>query len=146
MPAWPTSTSCLRSPTEPTHGATAFLVEPSRPGFSVRGEHKLGIKESPTGSPLLEDFRVPWKTWSARSGAGWGSPRDDSNAPVLVPRRKRSESHSARGVQVFASDNAMKVAVEAVQVLGGSGYVTDYRIYEGTKRDSAPHHRTPARQ
>lgn len=46
--------------------------------------------------------------------------------------------------KLFASDNAMKVAVEAVQVLGGYGYVQDYpvermmrdakitQIYEGT--------------
>ena len=46
--------------------------------------------------------------------------------------------------KLFASDNAMKVTVEAVQVLGGYGYVTEYpvermmrdakitQIYEGT--------------
>ncbi len=46
--------------------------------------------------------------------------------------------------KLFASDNAMRVTVEAVQVLGGYGYVTDYpvermmrdakitQIYEGT--------------
>ena len=46
--------------------------------------------------------------------------------------------------KLFASDNAMKVTIEAVQVLGGYGYVTDYpvermmrdakitQIYEGT--------------
>jgi alkylation response protein AidB-like acyl-CoA dehydrogenase len=46
--------------------------------------------------------------------------------------------------KLFASDNAMKVTVEAVQVLGGYGYVNDYpvermmrdakitQIYEGT--------------
>ena len=46
--------------------------------------------------------------------------------------------------KLFASDNAMKVTVDAVQVLGGYGYVTEYpvermmrdakitQIYEGT--------------
>jgi alkylation response protein AidB-like acyl-CoA dehydrogenase len=46
--------------------------------------------------------------------------------------------------KVFASDNAMRVTVEAVQVLGGFGYVSEYpvermmrdakitQIYEGT--------------
>jgi alkylation response protein AidB-like acyl-CoA dehydrogenase len=39
---------------------TAFVVEADRPGFSIGGyEHKLGIKGSPTGSPVLEDVRVP---------------------------------------------------------------------------------------
>ena len=30
--------------------------------------------------------------------------------------------------KVFASDNAMKVTIEAVQVLGGFGYVNDYPV------------------
>ncbi|HEX8976996.1 MAG TPA: acyl-CoA dehydrogenase family protein, partial [Solirubrobacteraceae bacterium] len=40
--------------------ATAFVVEADRPGFSIGGyEHKLGIKGSPTGSPVLDNVRVP---------------------------------------------------------------------------------------
>src|SRR4051794_21908054 len=36
--------------------STAFIVEKDRPGFSIANlEHKLGIKGSPTGSPVLED-------------------------------------------------------------------------------------------
>ncbi len=39
---------------------TAFIVEKDREGFSIGGyEHKMGIKGSPTGSPVLEDVRVP---------------------------------------------------------------------------------------
>src|SRR5919112_4434239 len=39
---------------------TAFVVEKDRPGFSIgKLEHKLGIKGSPTGSPVLEDVRIP---------------------------------------------------------------------------------------
>jgi acyl-CoA dehydrogenase len=46
--------------------------------------------------------------------------------------------------KLFASDNAMRVCVEAVQILGGYGYVNEYpvermlrdakitQIYEGT--------------
>jgi butyryl-CoA dehydrogenase len=48
--------------------------------------------------------------------------------------------------KVFASDTAMKVTVDAVQVCGGSGYMKDYpvekmmrdakilQIYEGTNQ------------
>ena len=55
--------------------------------------------------------------------------------------------------KLFASDNAMKVTVEAVQVLGGSGYVNDYpvermlrdakitQIYEGTNEIQRMVHR-----
>src|SRR6476619_2678064 len=39
---------------------TAFVVEKDRPGFSVgKLEKKMGIKGSPTGSPVFEDVRVP---------------------------------------------------------------------------------------
>ena len=39
---------------------TAFVVESDREGFSWGPlEHKLGIKGSPTGSPVLQDVRVP---------------------------------------------------------------------------------------
>src|SRR6478609_7913457 len=39
---------------------SAFIVEKDREGFSIGGlEHKLGIKGSPTGSPVYEDVRVP---------------------------------------------------------------------------------------
>src|SRR6187431_1785504 len=49
--------------TDPDAGRiTAFVVESDRPGFSIGGlEHKLGIKGSPTGSPVFEDVRVPPK-------------------------------------------------------------------------------------
>jgi alkylation response protein AidB-like acyl-CoA dehydrogenase len=40
--------------------SSAFLVEADRVRFSIGNvEHKLGIKGSPTGSPVLEDVRVP---------------------------------------------------------------------------------------
>src|SRR4051794_12726345 len=43
-----------------SRGITAFVVEADRPGFSVpKLEHKLGIRGSPTGQPVLEGVRVP---------------------------------------------------------------------------------------
>src|SRR5437667_356034 len=39
---------------------SAFVVEKDTPGFSIgKLEHKLGIKGSPTGSPVFEAVRVP---------------------------------------------------------------------------------------
>ena len=55
-----------------------------------------------------------------------------------------SRFNSGTGSKLFASDTAMAVTVEAVQVLGGYGYVSEYpvermmrdakitQIYEGT--------------
>jgi alkylation response protein AidB-like acyl-CoA dehydrogenase len=185
---------------------TAFMVEADRPGFSIGNlEHKLGIRGSPTGSPVLEDVRVPAENVIGEVGRGLGvalgtlertrlgaaaqavgiaqaqpttrtrTPRSASrsasrstnsrgsrsSSPTWRParrppascctRRARSSTVARPGVgkytsmaNLFASDNAMRVTVEAVPVLGGYGYVNDYplermmrdakitQIYEGT--------------
>jgi alkylation response protein AidB-like acyl-CoA dehydrogenase len=188
--------------------ATAFVVEADRPGFSVGGyEHKLGIKGSPTGSPVLEDVRVPAENVIGEVGRGMrvalstlertrlgagaqavGIAQGATDYAVHYAKERIAFSKpllDLQGIQfkladmqigtaaarellykacsladeapappdlgmwtsmakVFASDNAMKVTVEAVQVLGGYGYVNDYpvermmrdakitQIYEGT--------------
>jgi alkylation response protein AidB-like acyl-CoA dehydrogenase len=186
--------------------STAFIVESDRPGFSVgKLEHKLGIKGSPTGSPVFEDVRVPdanrvgaeGKGLSValgtlertRLGAGaqavgiaqgaidyavayakervaFGKPIVELPALQAKLADMQTKTAAARELlykacamadrndpnlamyssmaKLFASDAAMEVTVEAVQVLGGYGYVTEYpvermmrdakitQIYEGT--------------
>src|SRR3954449_7890365 len=52
---------------------SAFVVEKDRPGFSIgKLEHKLGIKGSPTGSPVFEDVRVPAENMIGAEGKGLG--------------------------------------------------------------------------
>ncbi|HEY7965788.1 MAG TPA: acyl-CoA dehydrogenase family protein [Solirubrobacteraceae bacterium] len=187
---------------------TAFLVEADRPGFSVAGyEHKLGIRGSPTGSPRLEDVRVPPENVIGEVGRGMrvalgtlersrlgaaaqavGIAQGATDHAVAYARERIAFGQpiiELQGIQfkladmatgtaaarallyeaceladrepppadlgaftsmakLFASDNAMRVTVEAIQVLGGSGYVNDYplermmrdakitQIYEGT--------------
>ena len=188
--------------------ATAFLVEADRQGFSIGSyEHKLGIRGSPTGSPVLEDVRVPAENVigevgrgmrvalgtleRSRLGAaaqavgiaqgaldyavGYARERLVAGRPIIELQgiqfkladmqtgtaAARELLHKAcvladadprppdlgmwtSMAKLFASDNAMRVTVEAVQVLGGYGYVNDYpvermmrdakitQIYEGT--------------
>jgi alkylation response protein AidB-like acyl-CoA dehydrogenase len=186
--------------------STAFIVEKDRPGFSVgKLEHKLGIKGSPTGSPVFEDVRIPdanrigaeGKGLSValatlertRLGAGaqavgiaqgaidyarayakeriaFGKPIIELPALQAKLADMQTRTAAARELlykacamadrneaelglwtsmaKLFASDTAMYVTVEAVQVLGGYGYVTEYpverymrdakitQIYEGT--------------
>src|SRR3954462_8141805 len=186
--------------------STAFIVEKDRPGFSVgKLEHKLGIKGSPTGSPVFEDVRIPdanrlgaeGKGLSValatlertRLGAGaqavgiaqgaidyavsyakeriaFGKPNIELPALQAKLADMQTKTAAARELlykacamadrndadlgmyssmaKLFASDTAMEVTVEAVQVLGGYGYVTEYpvermmrdakitQIYEGT--------------
>ncbi len=187
---------------------TAFIVEADRPGFSIGGyEHKLGIKGSPTGSPVFEDVRVPQENVIGEIGrgmrvalgtlertrlgaaaqavgiaqgaidyaVGYAKERIAFDQPIIALQGMQFKladmqigTAAARELlyracsladqqpppadlgmwtsmaKVFASDNAMRVTVEAVQTLGGYGYVNDYpvermlrdakitQIYEGT--------------
>jgi alkylation response protein AidB-like acyl-CoA dehydrogenase len=187
---------------------TAFVVEADRPGFSIGGyEHKLGIKGSPTGSPVFDGVRVPHENVIGEVGRGmrvalgtlertrlgaaaqalgiaqgaidyavsYAKQRVAFDKPIIELQgiqfkladmqtgtaaarellyracalADRSPAPADLGMwtsmaKLFASDNAMRVTVEAVQVLGGYGYVNDYpvermmrdakitQIYEGT--------------
>jgi alkylation response protein AidB-like acyl-CoA dehydrogenase len=187
---------------------SAFVVEKDRPGLSIgKLEHKLGIKGSPTGSPVFEDVRVPhenligaegkglgvalatlertrlgaaaqavgiaqgatdYATHYARERVAFGKPILDLQAIQFKLADMETGTAAARELlykacamadrtpppatlgkytsmaKLFASDNAMRVTVEAVQVLGGYGYVKEYpverymrdakitQIYEGT--------------
>src|SRR3954447_24913588 len=185
---------------------SAFIVEKEREGFSVGGlEHKLGIKGSPTGSPVYEDVRVPAANMIGAEGKGmgvahgtlqrtrlgaaaqavgiaqgatdyatdyakeriaFGKPIIDLQGIQFMLADMQTKTAAARELlykacamadrddpqlalyssmaKLFASDAAMDVTVEAVQVLGGYGYVTEYpvermmrdakitQIYEGT--------------
>jgi acyl-CoA dehydrogenase len=185
---------------------TAFVVESDRPGVSVgKLEHKLGIKGSPTGSPVFQDVRVPAENVIGEVGRGLAvalatlqrtrlgagaqavgiaqGATDYANAYAAQRLVDGQPINALQGIQfkladmetataaarellykacvlsdagdplaakyssmakLFASDNAMKVTVEAVQVLGGYGYVNEYpvermmrdakitQIYEGT--------------
>jgi acyl-CoA dehydrogenase len=186
--------------------STAFIVESDRPGFSIgKLEHKLGIKGSPTGSPIMEDVRLPDANRVGAEGKGltvalatldrtrlgvaaqavgiaqgaidyavgyakerivFGKPLIELPALQAKLADMQTKTSAARELlykacamadrsdpnlsmhsamaKLFASDTAMDVTVEAVQVLGGYGYVNEYpvermmrdakitQIYEGT--------------
>jgi alkylation response protein AidB-like acyl-CoA dehydrogenase len=188
------------------HGITAFVVEADRPGFSVgKLEHKLGIRASPTGSPVFDNVRVPAANVIGQVGEGFkvamstldhsrlgvaaqalGIAQGATDYAAAYARERRAfgqpinafqaiqfkladmETKCAAGrellyqaccraergdaelgkysamAKLFCSDTAMEVTVEAVQILGGYGYVNDYpvermmrdakitQIYEGT--------------
>ena len=185
---------------------SAFVVDKDAPGFSVpKLEHKIGIKGSPTGQPVLEDVRVPadamigdegrgmavalstlertrlgagaqavgiaqgatdYATQYAKERVSFGKPIIEHQAIAFKLADMQTKTAAARELlykacamadrndpllaryssmaKLFASDAAMEVTVDAVQVLGGFGYVTEYpvermmrdakitQIYEGT--------------
>jgi alkylation response protein AidB-like acyl-CoA dehydrogenase len=185
---------------------SAFVVEKDREGFSVgKLEHKLGIKGSPTGSPVFDDVRVPDENLIGTEGKGlsialatlertrlgaaaqavgiaqgatdyanayakeriaFGKPINELQgiqfkladmetrtaaarellykACAMADRGEAGLGKYSSMAKLFASDTAMWVTVEAIQVLGGYGYVSEYpvermmrdakitQIYEGT--------------
>ena len=185
---------------------SAFVVEADRPGLSIgRLEHKLGIRGSPTGSPVFADVRVPAENLIGEEARGmrvalatlertrlgaaaqavgiaqgatdhanayaaeriaFGAPIADLQGIQFKLADMETRTAAARELlykacaladrgepglgkwtsmaKLFASDTAMAVTVEAVQVLGGYGYVSEYpverymrdakitQIYEGT--------------
>jgi alkylation response protein AidB-like acyl-CoA dehydrogenase len=187
-------------------GITCFVVEKDTPGFSIGNlEHKLGIRGSPTGSPVFQDCRVPAENVIGNVGDGFrvamatldrsrlgiaaqalgiaegaaeyaksyarerktfGKPIAEHQAiqfkiadmetgnaagrallyqaAAKVDREEPDMGKYSAMAKLFNSDHAMHTAVEAVQVLGGYGYVTEYpvermlrdakitQIYEGT--------------
>jgi alkylation response protein AidB-like acyl-CoA dehydrogenase len=189
-----------------TRRLSAFVVEADRPGVSIgKLEHKLGIKGSPTGSPVFDGVRIPQENLIGTEGKGlsialgtldhsrlgvaaqavglaqgatdhavaYARERQQFGQPIAsfqglqfkladmetrtaaarellykacakVDRHEPDMGKYSAMAKLFASDTAMDVTVEAVQVLGGYGYVTDYpverymrdakitQIYEGT--------------
>src|SRR3954462_6056948 len=176
---------------------SAFIVEKEREGFSIGGlEHKLGIKGSPTGSPVYEDVRVPAENLIGAEGKGmgvalgtlqrtrlgaaaqavgiaqgaidyateyakeriaFGKPIIDLQGIQFKLADMQTKTAAARELlykacamadrddpqlaiyssmaKLFASDVAMEVTIEAIQVLGGYGYVSEYPV-ERMMRDA----------
>ncbi|MGO9751619.1 MAG: acyl-CoA dehydrogenase family protein [Solirubrobacteraceae bacterium] len=187
-------------------GITAFVVESQREGFSIGNlEHKLGIRGSPTGQPVLDGVRVPDANVIGEVGKGFkvamgtldrsrlgvasqalGIAQGATDYAAAYARERKQfgkpisafqaiqikladmETHCAAGrellyqaaakvdrddpdigkysamAKLFCSDVAMSATIEAIQILGGYGYVKDYpvermmrdakitQIYEGT--------------
>jgi alkylation response protein AidB-like acyl-CoA dehydrogenase len=189
-------------------GVTAFLVEPTFPGFAVgKLERKMGIRGSPTVALHLEDCEVPVENRLGAEGeglrvalgaldrsrpavgaqavgiaqaaldaaVGYARERQQFGQPIaafqgiqfmladmamqvhasrlmvhhaatLVDRGVPATSLESSMAKCFASDAAMKVTIDAVQIFGGYGYTREYpverfmrdakitQIYEGTNQ------------
>ena len=189
-------------------GVTAFLVEPTFPGFAFgKLERKMGIRGSPTVALHLSDCEVPVENRLGDEGQGfrvalgaldrsrpavgaqavgiaqaaldasiaYARERQQFGQPIaafqgiqfmladmamqvhasrlmvhhaaaLVDRGAARTSLESSMAKCFASDTAMKVATDAVQIHGGYGYTREYpverfmrdakitQIYEGTNQ------------
>ena len=189
-------------------GVTAFLVEPTFPGFAFgKLERKMGIRGSPTVALHLSDCEVPVENRLGGEGEGfrvalgaldrsrpavgaqavgiaqaaldasvaYARQRQQFGQPIaafqgiqfmladmamqvhasrlmvhhaaaLVDRGATATSFESSMAKCFASDAAMKVTTDAVQIFGGYGFTREYpverfmrdakitQIYEGTNQ------------
>ncbi|KRT63929.1 MAG: acyl-CoA dehydrogenase [Chloroflexi bacterium CSP1-4] len=187
---------------------SCFVVEQGTPGFTtVRLEHKMGIRGSPTAELLFQDVRVPDANRVGDVGEGWSiamrtldrsrpgvaaqavgiaqgalevatryaaerrqfgkaigehqmvaamladmATRTEAARQLLYTACEEIEAGSPAAARwsamckLFAGDTAMAVTTDAVQVLGGYGYITEYpvermmrdakitQLYEGTQQ------------
>jgi alkylation response protein AidB-like acyl-CoA dehydrogenase len=95
------------------------------------------------GKPINEHQAIAFKLADMETGTA-AARELLYKACALADRGDKLLAKYSSMAKLFASDNAMRVTVEAVQVLGGYGYVTEYpverymrdakitQIYEGT--------------
>ena len=95
------------------------------------------------GKPIIEFQGLQWKLADMETGTA-AARELLYKACALADRNDPALAKYSSMAKLFASDNAMKVTVEAIQVLGGYGYVNEYpvermmrdakitQIYEGT--------------
>ena len=148
---------------------SSFIVEQGTPGFAVgKVERKMGVHASPTAELIFTDCRIPASNRIGAEGQGLRialSALDGGRINVgagavgtaqaafdiardYARERQQFGRHIAefQGIQFMLADMAMRVTTDAVQVLGGAGYVHDWplermmrdvkvtQIFEGTNQ------------
>jgi len=152
-----------------TRGISAFIVERNRPGVSIgKEEDKMGIRLSNTTEVIFQNVKIPAANLIGKEGQGY------KLALMTLDRTRAIGSSSAIGIaqaarllvrnsarlmdqgiinrrmsaaaKTFAGDNAVKVALDAIQIFGGYGYSREYpvekllrdakiyQIFEGTNQ------------
>src|SRR5689334_6158151 len=149
-------------PTARSRGISAFVVEKSDEGVSFGApEKKLGIKGSPTreldfakgyiqerkqfGKPIADFQGIQFML--ADMGMKLEAARQLTYAAAAKSERGDADlTYFGAAAKCFASDAAMEITTDAVQLLGGYGYTRDYpvermmrdakikQIYEGTNQ------------
>jgi len=198
----------MTDPKKGARGATAFIVEKGRPGFSFgKEEDKLGIRASVTRELIFSDCKIPKENLLGKEGAGFiitmktfdvsrpgvasqavGIAQGALDLAIRYAKERiqfgrsissfqgiqfmladmATEIEAARSLvysvaksidsgkldvakesamaKLFASDVAMRVTTDCLQIFGGYGYMKDYpiekymrdakitQIYEGTNQ------------
>src|SRR5205823_1322394 len=119
-----------------SRGHASFVVPPGTKGIRQGQKFKkMGIRASHTAEVILEDCRVP--------GSCLLGGKDKLDARRLLVRRaswmasagKTFENGEGSMSKLFAGETAVWVTEQAIQILGGYGYVREYPV-ERWHRDS----------
>jgi alkylation response protein AidB-like acyl-CoA dehydrogenase len=111
------------------HGISAFLIEKGTAGYRTgKKENKLGLRASATGEviPISEFQAIQHKLVNMAM--------DIDAARLLNYRAAWMLDHGKRVTQessmakLFASEAAVRIANEAVQIHGGYGFIKDYPV------------------
>src|SRR6478672_490614 len=136
-------------------GINAFIVEKGWPGFEIGPkEKKMGIRGSDTHSLMFSDVRVPKENRIGADGFGFSFAMNVLNGgrigiasqalgiatgayelALKYSHERKDIAHSGAMAKLYASEVALEVANEAVQIHGGNGYVAEYHV-ERMMRDS----------
>ena len=126
-------------------GISLFIVPKGAPGLRIgRKERKMGMRGIPTCEVLFEGCRVPAENMIGELHQGFRAAMRGFNQarPVigarLLVRRAAAMVDAGRdgkecvpyvsAAKCFASDVAMRASVDAIQVLGGAGYMKDHPL------------------
>ena len=156
----------LTNPELKTKGLTAFIVEREWEGVSIgKIEDKCGIRCAQVSEVIFDNVRVPKENMLGKEREQFGKPlyknqylafkmaeleTEIEMAQYMLYKaatdKQEGKSYSvpAAKAKMVCTDAAMHVATEAVQMLGGNGYMKEYhvermlrdakitQIYEGT--------------
>ena len=144
------------NPEAKSRGITAFLVEKSMTGFSVAQKlDKLGMRGSHTGELVFDNVEVPFENLLGEEGKGVevlmsgldyervvlsGGPLGlmrgalDIVVPYVHDRKQFGQAigqfqlMQGKLADLYAAEKATWLAGEAIQCLGGNGYINDYPV------------------
>src|SRR5205085_524514 len=101
-------------------GITAFIFDKALEGFrSDKKENKLGMRASETASVVFEDCYVPDENRLGNEGEGF------LQAMQILDGGRKVTKQSAMA-KLYASEVAVRVSEESIQIHGGYGYTKDY--------------------
>ncbi|MBR7678327.1 acyl-CoA dehydrogenase family protein, partial [Streptomyces daliensis] len=145
-------TLLARTGGEGPRGITAFLVPADAEGVSAAPpEHKMGLKGSPTAQVHFDGVRVSDTHRLGEEGQGFAvalSALDSGRLGIAAcaigvaqaalnealaythgrEQFGRPLAQQAAMAKLFCTDAAMSVTTDAVQLLGGYGYTTDFPV------------------